>query len=40
MTIRVFESNPSYDEWCEANGLDPDEDETYNAYCEWRANNR
>ena len=27
MTIRVFESNPTYDEWCEANGLDPDDDE-------------
>ena len=24
----------------EANGLDPDNDETYNAYCEWRSNNR
>jgi hypothetical protein len=40
MTIRVFDSNPTYDDWCEANGLDPDNDETYNAYCEWRSNNR
>jgi len=40
MTIKVFESNPSYDQWCEANGFDPDDDETYNAYCEWRSNNR
>ena len=34
----IFEKLPSYEEWCEANGLDPDNDENYNAYSEWKAN--
>jgi hypothetical protein len=34
----IFQSTPTYDEWCEENGIDSGEDENYNAYCEWRAN--
>lgn len=34
----VFGAAPSYEEWCEANGFDPDDDENYNSYCEWRGN--
>jgi len=34
----VFPKAPTYEEWCEANGLDPDDDENYNSYCEWKAN--
>ena len=34
----IFTALPSYEEWCEANGLDPDNDENYGAYCEWKGN--
>lgn len=34
--MNIFEKTPSYEEWCEANGLNPDDDENYNSYCEWR----
>ena len=40
MTIRVFTSTPTYEQWCEANGLDPEDDNNYNAYCEWKANSK
>lgn len=36
--LRVFDTTPSYADWCEANDLDPSDDENHNAYCEWRAN--
>lgn len=36
--IPVYEQVPSYDEWCEDNDLDPDDDENYNSYCEWKSN--
>jgi len=36
--MKIFDSTPSFEEWCGANGLDPDDDENYNAYCEWKAN--
>ncbi len=36
--MNIFSTKPLYEEWCEANGLDPDDDENYMAYCEWRAN--
>ena len=36
--MNIFESAPSYEEWCDANGIDPDDDESYNAYCEWKSN--
>lgn len=34
--MNIFETTPTYEEWCEANGYDPENDENYNAYCEWR----
>jgi len=34
--VNIFEKTPSYEEWCGANGLDPDDDENYFHYCEWR----
>lgn len=40
MTIRVFTSTPTYEQWCEANGLDPEDDDNYNGYCEWKANSK
>jgi len=36
--MKVFKSRPTYEEWCEENGLNSDDDENYNAYCEWKAN--
>ena len=36
--LRIFDAKPSYDEWCEANGLSPDDDDNYASYCEWVAN--
>jgi len=36
--MKIFESIPNYDDWCEENGLNPDNAENYNAYCEWKAN--
>lgn len=34
----VFNSRPSFEEWCEATGHDPESDESYNSYCEWKSN--
>ena len=34
----IFEATPTYDDWCKENGLNPDNDENYNTYCEWKAN--
>lgn len=34
----VFDGTPLYHDWCEANDLDPDDDENYIAYCEWKNN--
>lgn len=34
----VFLNIPTYEKWCEANDLDPDDDENYNSYCEWKSN--
>lgn len=31
----IFQGRPTYEEWCEANGLDPEDDENYGAFCEW-----
>lgn len=36
--IVVFSTKPSYEEWCEENNLDPSDDDNYNSYSEWRAN--
>lgn len=36
--MKIFESTPTYDDWCKENGLNPDNDDNYNAYCEWKAN--
>lgn len=36
--IPVFDSTPTFEEWCEALGFDPNDDEAYNRYCEWKAN--
>jgi hypothetical protein len=34
--VNIFEKMPTFEEWCEANAFDPDDDENYNAYCEWK----
>lgn len=34
----IFGLTPTYEEWCKANGFDSNDDENYNAYCEWKAN--
>lgn len=36
--MNIFEKEPSFVEWCEANGFDPSDDENYIAFCEWEAN--
>ena len=36
--MNVFDKMPTFEEWCEANGLDAEDDENYNAYCEWKGN--
>lgn len=36
--MNIFEQIPTYEDWCLANGLDPDNDENYNSYSEWRNN--
>lgn len=36
--MNIFEKTPTFEEWCLANELDPDNDENYNAYSEWKAN--
>lgn len=32
---RDVEYDDAYDEWCEGNGVDPDDDETASAYVDW-----
>ena len=34
----VFLEPPDFETWCDTNGMDPDDDESYNAYSEWRDN--
>ena len=36
--MKIFESKPNYEEWCKENDLNPNNDDNYNAYCEWKAN--
>lgn len=36
--MKIFDSIPAYEDWCKENGLNPDNDDNYNAYCEWKAN--
>lgn len=36
--INILANNITFEMWCEANSLDPEDDENYNAYCEWKAN--
>lgn len=36
--MNIFEKMPTYEEWCEANGFDPEDDEHYISYCEWKGN--
>ena len=36
--MKIFDSIPSYEDWCKENGLKPENDENYNSYCEWMAN--
>lgn len=38
--ITIWETTPSYEQWCEDLKLNPDDDENYEAYCEWKANSR
>lgn len=35
----IFDKKPNYEEWCKAIGLDPQDDENYIAYCEWKNGN-
>jgi len=32
----IFDRMPSFEEWCEATGQDPEDDEVYAHYCEWK----
>lgn len=34
----IFDNLPTYEDWCEANGLDPDDDNNWNSYQEWKNN--
>lgn len=36
--MNIFSAIPSYEEWCVVNGLDPEDDNNWNSYSEWRAN--
>lgn len=36
--IPIWSGTPSYEQWCEENGLNADDDENYNSYCEWKSN--
>lgn len=36
--MNIFEETPTFEEWCETNGFDPEDDENYIAYSEWLAN--
>lgn len=36
--IPIWEGTPSYEHWCETFGLDPNDDDNYNSYCEWKSN--
>jgi hypothetical protein len=38
--INTFPATPGYIEWCEANGLDPNDENNQDSYSEWKANNR
>lgn len=37
-SMNIFDTAPSYEDWCEANGLDSEDDENYISYSEWKAN--
>jgi hypothetical protein len=39
-SIKIMKPNPTYAEWCQENGLDPNDEDNHDAYCEWKANNR
>lgn len=34
----IFDETPSYEEWCKALGRDPEDDENFVSYCEWKLN--
>ena len=36
--MNIFAKTPAYEEGCEANGYNPDNDENYNSYSEWKGN--
>jgi len=36
--INILADKITFEMWCKANGLDPNDDENYNSYCEWKAN--
>lgn len=36
--MNIFEGIPNYEDWCLANGFDPEDDNNYNAYIEWKIN--
>lgn len=38
LLMKIFDDIPEYEDWCEANGLDVNDDENYNNYSEWKAN--
>lgn len=38
--MNIFDKTPTYEEWCEANGLDPNDDNNHDSYCEWKSNSR
>lgn len=36
--IITFDENINYEDWCQALELDPEDDNNYNHFCEWRHN--
>lgn len=36
--INIIAERIVFETWCEMNDLDPEDDENYNSYCEWKGN--
>ena len=36
--IIIHDDNVSYEEWCENLGRDPQDEENYISYCQWKSN--
>jgi hypothetical protein len=38
MIIPIHKDNPTYEEWCETLGRDPQDEENFISYCQWKNN--